>query len=154
MEVIGFLLGLWFIFHLVKAFLGSTGETPLPLNDNQTTVPTKRKPYTSTAVWPPEGPEADMSEYMGEDHPNSNYTTYNDYIANSAVWQAKRAHRLEIDNYTCQSCYSKDHLHVHHITYKNLFNENVVKELITICKTCHKAIHKRCGKDAIDYPIK
>lgn len=30
---------------------------------------------------------------------------------------------------------------VHHITYKNLGNENVLTDLCTLCGSCHKKIH-------------
>jgi hypothetical protein len=66
-------------------------------------------------------------------------STYNDYIQ-SPKWQRQRDNRMAIDNNECKLCFSKVNLHVHHITYANFGNEPM-KELITVCKSCHEAIH-------------
>ena len=48
------------------------------------------------------------------------------------------------DNYTCQRCGSKDHLHCHHIepVISNPIESADVDQGITFCKTCHEWIHK------------
>lgn len=81
--------------------------------------------------------------------------TYEQYLK-TGKWKALKRERLEIDNYTCQQCgcdvdyYSSN---CHHITYKNLYNENVNTQLTTVCKECHDSIHNWHGKGAKYYPL-
>ncbi|WP_123862073.1 HNH endonuclease [Chryseobacterium artocarpi] len=44
------------------------------------------------------------------------------------------------DKYKCQQCKSKAAIHVHHLTYENIFNENL-EDLISLCIECHSQIH-------------
>lgn len=60
---------------------------------------------------------------------------YNTYIL-SPEWQSVRRSRLRTDNYTCQECYRKHDLQVHHLTYKRLGDERI-EDLITLCVRCH-----------------
>jgi hypothetical protein len=41
----------------------------------------------------------------------------------------------------------------HHITYKNLYNENIKTDLVTVCHDCHADIHSWHGKGAKYYPL-
>lgn len=81
--------------------------------------------------------------------------TYEQYLK-TEKWKALKRERLEIDSYTCQQCgcdvdyYSS---HCHHITYKNLYNENVNTQLTTLCKKCHNMVHNWHGKGAKYYPL-
>lgn len=69
---------------------------------------------------------------------------YNDYL-NSEEWKAKARQRLQIDNYVCQGCCSKgsalNPLQVHHMTYKNIYHEDVYKDLVSVCRSCHAILH-------------
>lgn len=61
-------------------------------------------------------------------------------------WKDLRDHILERDGYECQTCMSKDDLHVHH---KKYFFDVMAWDypdnyLITLCEVCHSKIH---GKD-------
>ena len=61
----------------------------------------------------------------------------------SAEWAAKRAERLEIDGHRCRTCGHTGEqwgLQVHHVTYERLGDEDVEKDLITLCASCHEAI--------------
>ena len=52
---------------------------------------------------------------------------------------------LNRDNYTCQYCKGKhkdSKLEVHHIIYKSNGGSNEESNLITLCHTCHKDVHK------------
>ena len=72
----------------------------------------------------------------------------------STEWQQLRTKVFTRDNYTCQSCGSKDLLNCHHITYKRLGAEKL-KDLTTLCVECHTQLHKQLGYDRItEYPIK
>lgn len=66
---------------------------------------------------------------------------YNKYLQ-TKEWIETRGKRLLIDNYMCVFCGNKNHLHVHHKTYKNLRNEDVENDLVTLCKVCHEKIHR------------
>lgn len=62
---------------------------------------------------------------------------YETYL-NSPEWAVKRELRLGIDKYTCQECGSRHNLEVHHRTYKNIGNEDVLNDLLTLCTHCHR----------------
>lgn len=77
--------------------------------------------------------------------------TYNkvDYKQNyvnllkSPKWQQKRLKIMQRDNWTCRSCGDDiNELHVHHYQYTthNPWDE-LDTNLVTLCNTCHKAIH-------------
>lgn len=66
-----------------------------------------------------------------------------DYIQ-SAAWQLKRQQILKRDNHKCVVCFSKDRLEIHHISYRHLGNEPL-KDLVTVCRTCHQNTHDRSG---------
>lgn len=89
------------------------------------------------------------------DNQKSQKNEYKEYLK-SPQWLRFRLERLAIDENTCQQCgtyVDGDTVHCHHITYKNLYNENVETDLVSVCKQCHKYIHKHYGKDARFYPI-
>lgn len=51
---------------------------------------------------------------------------------------------LNRDNYTCQYCHGKhkdSHLEVHHIVFRSQGGSDESENLITLCHTCHKALH-------------
>jgi len=56
-----------------------------------------------------------------------------------------KAYVLSRDNYTCQHCKgkSKDHkLHCHHIVFRSNKGTDTPENLITLCNTCHDALHE------------
>lgn len=66
---------------------------------------------------------------------------YHNYLT-SDDWKAKRERRLAIDDNKCCVCGSGDLLNVHHLTYKNVTNENVDTDLATLCRACHITLHR------------
>ena len=51
---------------------------------------------------------------------------------------------LARDNYTCQHCKGKskdNRLHCHHIIFRSKNGANTPENLITLCNTCHNALH-------------
>ena len=64
---------------------------------------------------------------------------YKQYLQ-SPKWQEKRSERLKLDNYKCQRCGRPFDLEIHHITYRNIFDEDVSSDLITLCNKCHRKI--------------
>lgn len=70
------------------------------------------------------------------------YDLRNEYY-NSDEWKYKRSIRMDLDGYACVLCKSTYDLHVHHLTYENIGDENVYNDLMTVCKECHWGIHGR-----------
>ncbi len=67
---------------------------------------------------------------------------YSRHIASHA-WALKREHRKEIDSHRCQTCLHDGtlwRLEVHHKTYERFGNEDVERDLITLCSQCHEAV--------------
>jgi len=62
-----------------------------------------------------------------------------DYVGNN--WRQKVLWR---DRYTCQCCKGKEELQTHHIIPRLQGGTNVVKNGITLCKDCHRSLHKGC----------
>jgi len=60
----------------------------------------------------------------------------------SPEWRAIRQRVLDRDDHKCRTCGSTKILQVHHLTYKRLFHERL-SDLVTLCKQCHMALHKR-----------
>ncbi len=63
---------------------------------------------------------------------------YENYLA-SPEWKQKRDKIIQ-KNPFCQECKINFAEDVHHLTYKNLYNEKDY-ELIALCRSCHKKIH-------------
>ena len=72
-----------------------------------------------------------MAEVMGR---------YYEYLE-SAEWRKKRADRILVDGGACRICGAKSELQIHHITYDNVYNEDIYRDLITLCRRCHHRIH-------------
>lgn len=70
---------------------------------------------------------------------------YEEYIKSEA-WGIKCEERKIIAKRRCEMCGKKEEdtkaLQIHHITYKNLGNEDVLNDLICLCGRCHILIHK------------
>lgn len=67
---------------------------------------------------------------------------YTKYLK-SSKWKERRQCRLEQCNYKCSICNLiklEKHLHLHHHTYDNLYNEKDL-DLDIVCQLCHKDIH-------------
>lgn len=65
----------------------------------------------------------------------------------SDTWRQKRTQRLEIGKNRCAACHDRKALHVHHLTYARIFNEEM-SDLIPLCGDHHTVIEKliRSGK--------
>ncbi|MDF1852972.1 MAG: HNH endonuclease signature motif containing protein [Verrucomicrobiales bacterium] len=72
----------------------------------------------------------------------STTTAMRDAYYESEHWQGKRSERLEHDGYTCIKCgvsFEQEELEVHHDQY-DLFEEDVLHHLVTLCKPCHRLV--------------
>lgn len=69
----------------------------------------------------------------------------------------KRAQRLKIDGYKCRTCGAAAgvgvSLHVHHVTYERLGDEDVERDLITLCAECHAAVDNAIDRRQHEAPI-
>lgn len=59
-------------------------------------------------------------------------------------WQKKRLRVFNRDKWRCRECGDTETtLHVHHKKYTKRYPWNeLMKNLITLCSKCHKAVHK------------
>ena len=79
------------------------------------------------------------------DKENKSYWNYED--RRSSKYKNWKKQVLVRDNYTCQNCGIEENLVVHHI---KKFSENKqlrfdVNNGITLCRKCHKEVHKNEG---------
>jgi len=68
---------------------------------------------------------------------------YNAYLK-SSEWMSRSKRRIEIDGYQCTNCGEHGKgaiLQAHHITYKNVGDENIADDLVTLCIHCHQDHH-------------
>lgn len=69
---------------------------------------------------------------------------YSDYLL-SPEWRQKRRQKLNLVNYRCEQCgylaRMRD-LHVHHLTYERLGDENLDEDLEVLCRWCHHEHHQ------------
>jgi len=61
--------------------------------------------------------------------------SYSAYIR-SPAWRTKRRERLALDKGRCVVCGARA-VNVHHITYERLGDENVRRDLVSVCRACH-----------------
>jgi hypothetical protein len=66
-----------------------------------------------------------------------------------------KAYVLTRDSYRCQYCKGKSkdsHLHVHHLVFRSQGGSDEEANLLTLCKTCHEALH--AGSISLEHPGK
>lgn len=66
---------------------------------------------------------------------------YIDYIQ-SKYWQKVRLELFKVRGKKCEVCGETKLIHVHHLTYENLFNEKP-EDLQILCKKHHEEAHGR-----------
>ena len=49
---------------------------------------------------------------------------------------------LQRDGWRCQSCGSLENLQVHYKEFRSRLGDDVEGNLITICATCHRSLHR------------
>lgn len=82
--------------------------------------------------------------------PGFRFADYGQYLE-SGTWRNIRQRRLAIDDYKCQACGTKgdvsNPLQVHHLTYHHCGgDENVYKDVVTVCRNCHVLIHNMMNR--------
>ena len=64
----------------------------------------------------------------------------------SVFWDINRLARLELDNYTCQSCgITGVSLHVHHLKDYDKLGDEDINSLVSLCSDCHTFQHEQLG---------
>lgn len=99
-----------------------------------------------------------MTDYRRENHGQpdcrpafwqESQDRYRAYI-NSPEWHEKKRLRMQIDGFVCQMCGCKgsklNPLNVHHLSYHNIYHENVEKDLVTLCRSCHIGVHNMMNR--------
>lgn len=66
-----------------------------------------------------------------------------DYMNVSPVWQKLRRRKLQM-NPVCEYCQSAINIQVHHLRYPEIWGEEQIEDLMTLCDECHRKVH---GKD-------
>ena len=70
-------------------------------------------------------------------------TGYERYMQ-SPEWRSTRRLALKRDGFRCRACQSRQHLQVHHLSYKHFGHEaEHLEDLKTLCRKCHRRAHGR-----------
>ena len=76
--------------------------------------------------------------WKGDDYPRINYR--------GSEWKYIRLEILERDNFKCKNCSSKQQLIIHHKESYHVNKNNSLKNLITLCRSCHSKEHHQLNK--------
>ena len=66
---------------------------------------------------------------------------YEEYLK-SDKWKKKREKILKRADHKCELCGSTENLHIHHLTYDNVYNEKE-EDLLCVCDICHSKLHNK-----------
>ena len=61
-------------------------------------------------------------------------------------YEALRKQVLSRDNWRCQNCGAFENLQVHHIQWRSKLGHDSLENLITLCASCHDALHRKREK--------
>ena len=82
------------------------------------------------------------------------FITYQDFLS-SDYWKAikeKVKGPKHSDNYnSCQMCKREDDIHLHHETYRWMLTRYELRDIISLCSRCHKAVHDTAYEEAITF---
>lgn len=79
---------------------------------------------------------------------------YRRYIDESLKWVKISDAIIERDGHRCVKCRRNKNLNAHHLTYDHLYHEEKYPgDLITLCQTCHKALHASPDKDKMNQEL-
>lgn len=67
---------------------------------------------------------------------------YREYLL-SPEWQKIRKSVLKRDGNKCRLCNSTSRLQVHHRVYPDVYGQEDLIDLITICRNCHDLFHSK-----------
>jgi len=67
-----------------------------------------------------------------------------------AAYERLRQLVLRRDGWRCQLCGTMFSLEVHHKEFRSRLGHDCEENLITLCNSCHAAVHRRSGKTGND----
>jgi hypothetical protein len=89
---------------------------------------------------------------MNETTINSGKEAYKEYLR-SDDWKKKREACFQLKGDQCWVCQGKTSIQVHHLHYRSWFDCFPRKDLIPLCKGCHKDIHTCISYGFIDQRV-
>ncbi len=81
---------------------------------------------------------------MLEIEKNTNFIGDYKVYLRSKMWERRKFRYYSWHLKKCVCCGAKENIHLHHINYNNLGNEED-KNLSPLCGSCHKTFHSRYG---------
>ena len=69
----------------------------------------------------------------------------------TAHWRRTAFLRKKMDGFQCVQCKAKGDLETHHCRY-NLFAENILRDLLTLCRQCHQILHMDISGSGVHFP--
>jgi hypothetical protein len=90
-----------------------------------------------------------MKLYVGDKHWNYKKEKVRGINLYDDEWKVNRKEALKRDNYECKICGNKNKLNVHHIIPLQASRDNSLKNLVTLCRSCHSKqdnLIRRCIK--------
>jgi len=73
---------------------------------------------------------------------------YSEYL-NSEAWKTRRMKRLAIAKFRCAVCSAGKSIHVHHLTYERIYNEEMA-DLLPLCQHHHKIAERLVKKGLLN----
>lgn len=86
--------------------------------------------------------DRNISKWFPPEYGREEVKTYKQYLR-TPHWKYTAAEARKRANYKCEMCgtmSARKKLHVHHLTYNNLWHESAW-ELMALCESCHKKQH-------------
>ena len=57
---------------------------------------------------------------------------------------------MQLDKFRCAMCGTRgtsfNSLEVHHMNYKHIYEEDVSRDLVTLCSACHRSVHNMMNR--------
>lgn len=72
--------------------------------------------------------------------------SYEEYLA-SPGWRSLRTQALARDDYSCRVCNGRTRLEVHHRCYPRVLGTEDVRDLTTLCHSCHDLFSRPSQRD-------
>lgn len=68
-------------------------------------------------------------------------------------WWVLRSAAAKRDNWQCANCGDEEPLEVHHIIPLLMGGTNTLANLITLCRFCHRSLHKRINREGLTQEV-
>lgn len=130
--------------------VASNGGDLFLCKHNEAYIESKKHQLNKDTVWEPTPKPAKKKLALATKYGRKLHKLYKNkpysLFLESQYWQDVRFEIIKRDAYRCTQCRSYWDLQVHHYTYEHHYEEHLHHEdLITLCRTCHKKLHKEKG---------